>query len=124
MGVEINRVERRLRRDVEAISFRPAEAEVADDLGDRNASDQRAIGRVTAHAIRAGGPEIAAPIYPEAIEKIGVTVCETSVIVREQAVIDKHRAIRLHPVGVDRRQRSGHMRHPCVGHVKHPLVSR
>ena len=117
VGVDIDGIERRLRRDVEAVPLWAAEGDVGDALAYRDATDQRAVRRIDRHAIAGRGPDIALPVDTEPVIDAGLQCCEHA--------LEADRAlVRLHRIGHDLARMVRLVRDAGVGHVEQALIRR
>ena len=117
VGVEVDRIERRLGGDVEAVAVATAKTKVRHQLGNADPADQRSVGRIGAHRIRARRPQVAMPVDAEPVE-------ETVVADRKDLVVAQRLSVRRDPVDVDRAGRVRHVRLAGVGDVEKRLVRR
>src|SRR5690349_10325713 len=100
--INIYGVERRCRRDKQAVPALPAEAHVRDDLRCLDAAQQRAVGRVTLDVGVCAGPHIAVHIDAEAVRDADLDVAENAAIGQPLAVHHIERADVMRRVGIVR----------------------
>ncbi len=100
LGVHIQRVDRLARGHEQAVALQAAEAEVGAALGQRDAADHDAIGRVDHHAVELGvahapaAPQIAVDVAAHAVRRAGARI-------DEHALVGDLVAARRHVIGKD-----------------------
>src|SRR5260370_17236846 len=86
LGVHIKRVDRLAGGHEQPVAFQAAEAKVGAALGQRDAADQYAVGRVDHHAIEFGiahapaAPQIAVDVATHAVGRAGAGVDEHALV--------------------------------------------
>src|SRR5262245_17083723 len=85
-GVDVYRIERRGRRDKEAISPLAAEAHVGDDLRHVDAAEQGAVRGIALDAVVGAGPQVAGHVHAETIGNSGLDVAEHAAVGEALAV--------------------------------------
>src|SRR5215472_18305745 len=114
LRVDIDSIERGLRGDEQPVALAPAEADVGDNLRDRNRAYVGSVRRVTVHAAERRGPHIAVGVAAEAV--VG-----SLTLGREGARIGDG-VVALHVVGRDRARMPGDMARAGVADVQNLFV--
>src|SRR5215471_7528604 len=67
--IEIDRVERSLSADIEPIAVLSSEADICDDLSDRDRAEMRTVGRIVKHAATCRRPYVSMDVTAKSVEQ-------------------------------------------------------